>query len=86
MKAQINISLPLNVDISGDNENIVIHYKDGNLEVVGVGDDFWDALNDFRIEFASKIHTIANSWQLGWRDCDFTCLANKPHITSKVVI
>ena len=58
--AQVDVLLPMNVNVSIDDNGTATYYKDGNLVVIGVGQDVWDALNDFRIEFAAKVHALAN--------------------------
>ena len=61
MKAQINVLIPLNVNVYIINKyNTSIHYRDGNLEVLGHGRDINDALNDFRIRLAEELHALAN--------------------------
>ena len=70
MKAQINVSLPFNVNVYNvDGPITTIAYMDGNLGIIGVGANFWDALNDFRIELARAIHVLANKPHTP--SCDF---------------
>ena len=58
MKTQINVPIPLNVTVHNVMGDVLLCYKDGPFEVVGMGRDFWDALNDFRIAFAKRVHDI----------------------------
>jgi hypothetical protein len=76
MKAQINVPIPLNVNVYNVIDDVLICYKDGPLEVAGMGKDFFDALNDFRIEFAKRVHDIR--WAAGWKDADITYQSNEP--------
>ena len=64
MKAQINVSLPLNVNVykcgTPDNPEICIFYQDGYLKISGLGYSNLDAYNNFRIHLAEELHAIAN--------------------------
>lgn len=76
MKAQINVSITMNVNVSSYNGWTLISYQDGPFKVFGLGENFWDALNNFRIQYTAKVHSIR--WAAGWRDADIMYSSSEP--------